>query len=372
MKIRKWKAQQPNTKCSATNYTNALIEQPNTKYRMIEKKYLMVRNNLLVLLPEQTEQMLRETEAGFTVSTLDALKYDPAHGTVVGVGLDCKDCLIGDEVFFNKVLWANAKECAWGSSDERFVNEYQGHREFALTPKSPKGDLNSQQPVRYYMVIPEDKVWMVEFVQDGKVVPVNGHVVAEKITPKSPKGDLNSQQPFAVVDFREEDYEINQVRIVHGGGSLFLDKGDIVQTLRHCDLFVEEKLNNAHLPEEWFIIEEENIISKLVRGSRMAVNGKAKTQIMEYKAANRRVIVQPEEVSTEQSNGLTNTDSLRTKVLTAKVLSIGEGVTSCKVGDRIVYARNSGMALPALDGGSDLLLLKDGGVDSEIYAIVNP
>ncbi len=305
--------------------------------------YLMVRGNLLVLLPEQTEQLLRETEGGFDVSTLDAIKYDPAHGTVVGIGPDVNDCLLGDEVFFNKVLWSNAKESAWGSDDQRFLHEFQGHNEFAFKI----GD-------RYYMILPESKVWMVEYIQDGLIVPINGHVIAKPVS-----ASAKFESEFEVISFREEAYQINQVEIVHGGGSLFLSKGDVVQTLKHCDLYVEEKFNSPHLPEEWFIIEEENIISKLHN--------------MEYKAAGRRVIVAPEEVSTEQENGFTNTDALRRAVLTARVVSVGDEVRSCKVGDRIVYARNSGMKLPSLTGGADLLILKDGPADSEIFAVVtNP
>ena len=79
-----------------------------------------------------------------------------------------------------------------------------------------------------------------------------------------------------------------------------------------------------------------------------------------YKAVNNRIIVKPDALNSQTSNGLIDTSIEKSKILTGTVVSVGE---LCKEnwqeGDKVIYAKHSGMELH--DGTLNM-------VDMDIFA----
>jgi co-chaperonin GroES (HSP10) len=296
----------------------------------------MVRNNVLVVLPAWTDQYVRE-QNGLALNTLSAIKFDPCRGLVVAQGPDATNVRIHDEVFFNKMLWMQAKEAAFDQDDERYTGNYVGHRVYGVL-------VNESEKMFYYMIIPEDQLWLKESV--GSITPLNEHLIAAPVEKDAQRGDL------IIADLKPENYKINFAKIVVTK-SYWLNDGDTVQTLRHCDLFIEEPLDNPVLPSEWFIIEEENIVSKL-------------SSMNKYHAGPKRIVVQADKIESLQDNGLINTEHERYKLITGTVISTGVQSYSASKGDKVVYARNSGMKLPPIDEQIDYEVI----LDTDVFAVI--
>ena len=62
------------------------------------------------------------------------------------------------------------------------------------------------------------------------------------------------------MDIQKENHKPNEA-IIFRSSNPNLKEGTLVQTLKHCDITIEEQLNHPILPEDFFIIETKNIIS---------------------------------------------------------------------------------------------------------------
>jgi len=65
-----------------------------------------------------------------------------------------------------------------------------------------------------------------------------------------------------------------------------------------------------------------------------------------YQAVNNRIIIKPDTLNSETSNGLIDTSIEKSKILTGVVVSAGELCSGWKEGERVIYAKHSGMELP--------------------------
>lgn len=65
-----------------------------------------------------------------------------------------------------------------------------------------------------------------------------------------------------------------------------------------------------------------------------------------YQAVNNRIIIRPDKLTSETATGLIDTSIEKSKILTGEVISVGELCNGWKVGERVIYAKNSGMELP--------------------------
>lgn len=65
-----------------------------------------------------------------------------------------------------------------------------------------------------------------------------------------------------------------------------------------------------------------------------------------YQAVNNRIIIKPDTISNESTGGLIDTSLEKSKILKGTVVSVGELCNGWKEGDRVIYAKNSGMEMP--------------------------
>jgi len=65
-----------------------------------------------------------------------------------------------------------------------------------------------------------------------------------------------------------------------------------------------------------------------------------------YKAVNNRIIIKPDVLNSETSNGLIDTSIEKSKILTGTVVSVGELCNGWREGEKVIYAKHSGMELP--------------------------
>lgn len=203
---------------------------------------------LLVKMPSDTEKDISELKSGLLLRKLGQQQYNNTHGTVVQTSELEHQSQIGDTVFFGNHIWDAAKNTAFGDSERKFPipSKYFAINNYELLGTS-----------EWHLLIPEESLY---FLQRGdSIVTLNNHVIAEPIK----KEKISSV--IILVDFSEEYYE-SRYRIFASPVGSKVERGDVVLTLKHCDIEVENPINNPILPKKFFFIELENIIAKLVNG----------------------------------------------------------------------------------------------------------
>lgn len=302
------------------------------------KNHLPSRDCVLVKLPDYTEKLLRKDEV-LTISTLNEIKYHPTTGTVVSISPTLKEhsLQIGDTVYFEKLHWQAAKDAAFDSYTERDKGVYFEQEVYAIHLDDT---FYMVLPYRYlymsesYSVIREKTIETTIYRQqeiwfESKRTMLNGYVLCEPVAKKE------DDSVIKIADLREDDYALNQVKVINVGESEFLKSGDTAWTLPHCDIPLEEEFNQSN-PNKQFIIESDNITCKL--------------ENMRYKASPNRIVIEliPQPEDEEQ---ILKIDSEFANCQMAKVISAGTGV-ECKEGETIVFPRNAGRKnkLPILPG----------------------
>lgn len=220
----------------------------------------LLRKDLLIKLPGYTEQTTRQLKSGLYISAMqEGQRYNPTSGVVFSVATEEQSVKVGDTVFFGNHLWQNAKARAFGSDDERFKKMYFGHETFAI--KEDDG---------YYMIVPEHLIFFIK--RGEEIIPLNGHVIAVPFDKGTVEADVEmggvntkvngyEKGKLLIVDLGEERYKVNMAKVYAAPVGCELKKGDLVHTLKHCDIFVENDLNNPILPEKFFFIELEDILA---------------------------------------------------------------------------------------------------------------
>jgi len=301
------------------------------------KNHLPSRDCVLVQLPDYTEKLLRKDEV-LTISTLNEIKYHPTTGTVVSISPTLKEhnLQVGDTVYFEKLHWQAAKDAAFDSYTERDKGVYFEQEVYAIHLDDT-----------FYMVLPYRYLYMskrisgnkhafedllndgVAVISEHKTLMLNEYVLCEPVAKKE------DDSVIKIADLREDDYALNQVKVINVGESEFLKSGDMVWTLVHSDIPLEEEFNQSN-PNKQFIIESDNITCKL--------------ENMRYKASPNRIVIEliPQPEDEEQ---ILKIDSEFANCQMAKVISAGTGV-ECKEGETIVFPRNAGRKnkLPILPG----------------------
>lgn len=213
----------------------------------------LLRSDILVELPQSTDDVAVKTRGGLFVSTLaHKEKYNPTHGKVVQIADEVEKVAVGDTIFFGNHLWDVAKRRAFGDDDDRFKGFYTPDKVFAIK----EGDGFDGSPLTCYMILPES---MIYFVKRGEeLIGMNGFVIAEPIQ----KEQQVTESKIVLVDLAEESYQENKFKVFLAPEGTEVDAGDIVHTLTHCDIVVEEELNAPILPSKYFFIEADDIIAK--------------------------------------------------------------------------------------------------------------
>lgn len=221
----------------------------------------LLRKDVLVKLPEYTEETTRKTGSGLYISALqEAQRYAPTHGEVLVTSERCKYIQKGDIVFFGNHLWKNSLDRAFGSNDERFKKAYFAHETLAI--KEEDG---------YYMILPEKYVLFIK--RGDEIIPINDYVIGVPIDKGTVEesvevGGVNTKVngyksgSLLLVDLGEEKYRVNMAKIFAAPSDSDLKNGDLVHTLKHCDIFVENDLNNPILPDKYFFIELDDIVAR--------------------------------------------------------------------------------------------------------------
>lgn len=202
------------------------------------------RNDVLLKLPSYTEEITRETKDGLSVATLKSQTYNPISGEVLQYSPNCKHVKVGDTVFFQIFTFTNAKERCYGDDNPDF-DEYKPFTHYAWKENGV-----------WYMIIRETSLYFVLLKEN--IVPLNGFTLARPI--KKERYTNVSSTGLLCVDVKRENHKPNEAIIFRSSNPLLKD-GMVVQTLRHCDITIEEQLNCPILPEDFFIIETKNIIS---------------------------------------------------------------------------------------------------------------
>lgn len=308
----------------------------------------------MVKMPPDTEQLTRTTGSGLEFSTLDEVKYHPTHGTVVSppdkwqAGIARRSFTLpfqdksnhfignGDEVFFSKLQWQSAKNAAFDSDNER--DKGKGYESDTLAILD--GDT-------YYMLIPYEYLNMA--IRGEEIILLNDNVLCEPI----PSRIVTT---FFIADSREETYIENFAKVVVG--SYEHPKDTLIYTKKHCNILLEEPLNNPIYSKESFIIESENIIASLMG--------------TEIKPGVKKVLIEPIPVDEQTENSLYNMGAHTIKLQLAKVIAIGKNCASdCKPGDTIAYIRDSGQKLPSIPGvADDYEIIDDGDNNSKVFLII--
>ncbi len=202
------------------------------------------RNDILLRLPSFTEEITRTTTTGLSVATLKSQTYNPISGEVIQNAKGCEWVMDGDIVFFPIFTFSNAKERCFGDDNP----EYDGYRPITHYAWKENGV--------WYMIIRETDLY---FLFKGDIIPLNGYTLARPIKKEEPYSNI-SATGLLCVDIKKERHKPNEA-IVFRSSNMELREGTVIQTLRHCDITVEEQLNCPILPEDFFIIETKNIIS---------------------------------------------------------------------------------------------------------------
>lgn len=273
----------------------------------------------MVRLPSYVEKLLRH-DGVLSINTLNAILYHPTKGEVVAISPTLKNhhLEIGDTVFFEKLHWEAAKEAAFDSISERDKGIYFAQEVYAL-----------HQDDTFYMVLPYRFLYMATNINSISPISImlNGYLLCEPVAKKEDDSVLK------IADLREDDYALNQAKLVFD--PTVEDLYVTLFTLPHCDIYLEEPINNLS-PKDFFIIESSNIICKL--------------QDMKYIASPGRIVIEliPQPEDEEQ---ILKIDSEFANCQMAKVISAGTGV-ECKEGETIVFPRNAGRKnkLPILPG----------------------
>jgi hypothetical protein len=203
------------------------------------------RNDILLRLPSFTEEITRTTTTGLSVATLKSQTYNPISGEVIHYSLGCTNVVNGDIVFFPIFTFSNAKERCFGDDNP----EYDGYRPITHYAWKENGV--------WYMIIRETDLYFI--LNEGEIIPVNNYTLARPIKKEEPYSNI-SATGLLCVDIKKERHKPNEAIIFRSSHKL-LKEGMVVQTLRHCDITIEEQLNCPILPEDFFIIETKNIIS---------------------------------------------------------------------------------------------------------------
>lgn len=209
---------------------------------MIKK---LLRDCVLVKLPQDTDSLVKKTSGGVLIHTLRGRKYSPTHGTVIKMSVETKYVSLNDEVFFGLHEYDNGKTRAFGNEDKRFDGHATSHDTYVI-----------QEGTDYYMIIPEKSLYFI--YRNNTIIPLNDIVICEpieKVINTTPSG-------LILVDLKAEKHQENKAKVFAASPDSGLKKGDIIHTLKHCDIVVEEELNNPILPNKYFYVEYQDIVGK--------------------------------------------------------------------------------------------------------------
>lgn len=208
------------------------------------------RNDVLLKLPLYTEAITRETTSGLTLATLKSQTYNPVSGEVIQVSPNCENVRVGDTAFFQIFTFSNAKERCYGDENPDY-DDYKPVTHYAWLEDGV-----------WYMIIREIDLYFsirpLGYFENNPVEVIkvlNNYTLARPI-----QKEKVETSGLICVDIKKEQYRPNEAIIFRSSNSL-LKEGMIVQTLKHCDITIEEQLNYPILPEDFFIIETKNIIS---------------------------------------------------------------------------------------------------------------
>jgi len=199
------------------------------------------RNDVLLRLPQYTEDITRENTGGLSVATLRSQTYNPVSGEVIQVSPFCLNVKVGDTAFFQIFTFSNAKERCYGDENPDF-DEYKPVTHYAWNEDGV-----------WYMIIRETDLYFT--MRGQEIICLNNYTLARPI-----KKEKVESSGLLCVDIKKEQYRANEA-IIFRSRHNDLQEGMIVQTLRHCDITIEEQLNCPILPEDFFIIETKNIVS---------------------------------------------------------------------------------------------------------------
>lgn len=318
---------------------------------MLLAKISLKRTDILLSLPPETEQLTRSTQSGLDISTLKSQTYNPVYGTVIKRSKGCKKVQNGDKCFFQIFTFSVAKERAYGGEQEDLANEYVPVSHFAF-----------KEAGKWYMIISEASLYFfvrsatygsygasdksVEIVEEKHFISVlNSYTLATPV-------DKAEEELISVKlkTYEDKQYELNTAKVFASSES-WLNNGDIIKTLRFCDITMEEEYNHPILPDNFFIIESKNIICTM------------ENNIIK-KAGNKRVVVKPIITEQETQSGIIDTSIGKERLLKGTVIAVGEDCSGWTIGGVVLYARNSGM--PVDSGEDELLILGDIDVFAEI------
>jgi len=224
------------------------------------------RNDVLLRLPQYTEDITRETTSGLSVATLKSQTYNPVSGEVIQVSPFCSNVKVGDTAFFQIFTFSNAKERCYGDENPDF-DEYKPVTHYAWLENGVwymiirESDLYFLQ--RDKLEICKDEFWVknndtnkpIYNIVSTEIICLSNYTLARPI-----QKEKVESSGLLCVDIKKEQYRPNEA-IIFRSSHKDLKEGMIVQTLRHCDITIEEQLNCPILPEDFFIIETKNIIS---------------------------------------------------------------------------------------------------------------
>lgn len=335
----------------------------------------LVRDLVLVKLPPETEQLLRDLPSGITFSTLDAVRYHPTHGRIINFSSTLKlpnsffyslSCSVLNpdldfSVYFSKLMWQTAKDAAFDFEDERERGRGTESDTYAFYDGKS-----------YYMAIPFPFLYLALY--DTEITMLNGCLLCEPVykpertwqIERKTKEEILSLakdtsiypvevEPLNLIaDIEEENYIANAA-VVKKGNADFADN-TIIVTLPHCDILLEEPLNHPLYSKESFIIESENVIGTIMENN--------------INPGNKRLLIRPLEM--ENDSAVVNMSVDFSKANTAEVVAIGNNcVSGVSVGDTVFYIRNSGIKVPPLKGlDSTLEFIDDGEGNSKVFGFI--
>lgn len=373
------------------------------------------RDDILLRLPAETEQLTRTQPSGLEVSTLQSQTYNPVYGTVITMydksATDCQlptvDCRLGDLAFFQIFTFSTAKDRAYGDlTNPQFANEHLPVTHYAFIYEGI-----------WYMIIRASSLYFIKRPvtlsvaegSDEQIVVLNNYVIASPVpAPSAFDGaKVNALVEDEVgttvqMDFQKKitkPWALGNLKFTPPSGikidadelSKFYSPEKVLEifnqtgTLLWRDPSTDKgyQLNQAiiqHTSVPWLspgdhvltlrycdITIEEEFNFPLLPKQSFIIESQNIVAIMNnktYRAGPKRVIVKPDEIITQTSSGLIDHSAERAKLLTGVVISVGENCSTWKENSTVLYARNSGMPIPTDDG--DLLVL----ADIDIFAVI--
>lgn len=226
----------------------------------------LLRNDVLIKLPDYTKTNVRKTASGIELATLEQEKYNPTHGEITRKGGKAGQVQAGDTVFFHYLSYTSGMIRSDGSvpnskEDKRHDNYHENiSTAYIEVGESP------------YLIMPENELYFV--IRNGEIVMLNDNYLLEPILLELEKQGVmlphgkSVEHTFVKTKSNILQLHNDKVRFEKNIAVVYckpenspIETGIVVHMLDNCYIKPEYEYNHPMLKKELFIVNKKNIIA---------------------------------------------------------------------------------------------------------------